>query len=123
MAKEKKIRFAYKQLVGGISMLRLHGELNASNEEKAREGVQRALVKADYKLILELSNGPFARSAGTGLIIDMFTLARDHGGKVVVLSPHNDVLEVFDMVGLPQILDIKFDVESAIACFGPEHIA
>ena len=121
MDKKSKIRFAFNDLPEGIWMLRLNGELNSLNEEKAREAVFRSLEKSDYRLILELSNVPFANSAGTGLIIDAFTIARDNGGKVVVMNPVNDVLEVFDMVGLPQILDVKFGLDAAMECFGPEH--
>jgi len=121
MNNDGKIRFAFKELEEGISMLRLMGELNSLYEQKARHAVERSLKRADYRLIIELSNVTAANSSGTEVLIDAFTLARGHGGKVVVMNPIDEVLDVFNLVGLPQILDVKFGIEAAMESFGPEY--
>ena len=121
MARDKKIGFIFKDLGNGISILRLKGELNSLTEEKVRMAVDNAMEKSGHKLILELSLVPYTNSAGTGLIIDAFKTARDHGGKIVLLNPVDMVLEVFNLVGLPQIVDVKFNLNQALECFGPEY--
>jgi len=121
MSTDNELLHSFKELEDGISMLRLQGELNSLHEDKVRKIVGKALKKSGFRLIIEFSRVPFTNSAGTGLILSAFTTARKHGGKIVLLNPTGMVLELFVLVGLPKVVEIKHNIDEAIACFGPEH--
>jgi anti-anti-sigma regulatory factor len=123
-----------------VSVLKLTGNLDASNYAAVIAKAQEAYDDGARDLLIDLSGVPYVSSAG---LMSLHTVALIFGGyamkngagrpafrsvnaqneKVVrqhtkLLGPQASVAEVLDTVGLRQFLDVHADFEQAIQSFG-----
>ncbi|CAG1008226.1 hypothetical protein ANAEL_03638 [Anaerolineales bacterium] len=123
-----------------VSVMKLTGNLDASNYASVIAKAQEAYDEGTRHLLIDLSGVPYVSSAG---LMSLHTVALFFGGysmkngsgrpafrsvnaqneKVVrqhvkLLSPQPAVEEVLDTVGLKHFLDIYTDLEAAVQSFG-----
>lgn len=83
--------------------VRLEGDLDIEGTEMIEEELIPALEK--YKEIsLNFENVPFVDSSGMGLLLNLVHTLKDVGSKVTVINVKEDVMEVFELLQLPEIL-------------------
>jgi len=123
-----------------VSIMKLTGNLDASNYASVIAKAQETYDEGARHLLIDLSGVPYVSSAG---LMSLHTVALVFGGysvnngsgrpafrsinaqneKVVrqhvkLLSPQPAVEEVLDTVGLKHFLDIYTDLETAVQSFG-----
>lgn len=123
-----------------VAVMRLTGNLDASNYATLIAKAQDAYDEGARNLLIDLSGVPYVSSAGlmslhtVALTFAGYSMKNDSGRpifrsinaqneKVVrqhvkLLSPQSTVEEVLDVVGLKQFLDIYTDLELAVQSFG-----
>lgn len=134
-----QISFSKQQGRVPVSVMRLTGNLDASNYAEVIAKAQDAYDEGARSLLIDLSGVPYVSSAG---LMSLHTVALVFGGysmkngsgrpvfrsvnaeneKVVrqhvkLLNPPPAVEEVLDVVGLKHFLDIYTDHETAVQSF------
>ena len=102
-------------LDNGIILLNASGFLDAYTFVDLEEKVHEVYEKGLNKIIIQLDSLTYISSAGAGVFISTNQMAADAGGKMVILSPSQNVYEVFELLGLTQIFTFTNDLEQAKA--------
>jgi anti-anti-sigma regulatory factor len=135
-----QIAFSKHEELVSVSIMKLTGNLDASNYASVSAKAQEAYDEGARNLLIDLGGVPYVSSAG---LMALHTVALVFGGysmkngagrpafrsvnaqneKVVrqhtkLLSPQSAVEEVLDTVGLKQFLEIYTDLEAAVQSFG-----
>ena len=64
------------------------------------------------KVIMNLENVRFMDSAGIGLIIGRYKQAQSYGGVLEIENASPKLMKIFDMAGLPKIIEFKENEEA-----------
>lgn len=83
-----------------------------SKTKEAVEGGARSLI-------LDLQAVAYIDSATIGCIMDIYRLAKDHGGGLHILAPQARVETMLSMAGVHKIVPIFREEEEALKAFGP----
>lgn len=70
------------------------------------------------KLVLDLRRVLFIDSAGVGALVDAVKRTRDAGGEIRFSGPTAQVKAVLDVVKLEKLVEIRANVDDAVAAFG-----
>ena len=62
------------------------------------------------KVIINLENVKFMDSAGIGLIIGRFKTTKTYGGVLEIENANEKLMKIFEMSGLPKIIDFKENI-------------
>lgn len=74
----------------------------ASELDAAVAGIDTSVTELDF----DLSELDYISSAGLRVLVSTQKMMTSRGGAMRLLSPNEDVYEVFDMTGLAEVLDI-----------------
>ncbi|WML49523.1 STAS domain-containing protein [Neobacillus sp. PS3-34] len=81
----------------------LHGDLDIDSTEVIEEELIPAMEK--YKTVkVNFGNVPFVDSSGMGLLMDLVHTLNDKGTIVTVSDVSDEVMQVFQLLQLPEIL-------------------
>jgi anti-anti-sigma regulatory factor len=123
-----------------VTVMKLAGNLDASNYADVITKAQNAYDEGSRSLLMDLSEVPYVSSAGlmslhsVALIFAGFSLKSKEAGRpafrsinaenaktvrehLKLLCPQPDVEQVLDVVGLKQFLDIYTELETAVQSF------
>ena len=94
-----------KTLNGDELTIALKGELNSTNSNELEQIVSESL-KNVKSLIFDFTNLDYISSAGLRILL-VAKKVMDKQGKMVVLHPNESVMDVFEITGFKDILDIE----------------
>ena len=83
---------------------------------KTREAVDAG----SRSLVLDLQAVSYIDSATIGCIMDIYRLAKDHGGGLHILAPQSRVETMLSMAGVHRIVPIFREEDEAVKGFAPE---
>jgi len=135
-----QISFSKQESRVPVTIMKLAGNLDASNYADVIAEAQSAYDDGARYLLIDLSGVPYVSSAGlmslhsVSLIFADFSMKSKESGRpafrsinaqnekvvrqhVKLLSPQTAVEEVLDVVGLKQFLDVYTDLETAAQSF------
>jgi anti-anti-sigma regulatory factor len=135
-----QISFSKQESRVPVTIMKLAGNLDASNYADVIAKAQNAYDEGSRSLLIDLSEVPYVSSAGlmslhsVALIFAGFSLKSKESGRptfrsinaenaktvrehLKLLSPQPDVEQVLDVVGLKQFLDIYANLETAVQSF------
>jgi len=69
----------------------------------------------NVRVLVDLSKVNYISSIGIPLLVNTAKSVVSRGGKIAFLNPQNKVLQILEMVGVPQLIPIHTDMDSAIA--------
>ncbi|HSH03042.1 MAG TPA: STAS domain-containing protein [Anaerolineae bacterium] len=95
-----------------VDLLTLSGKIDSTTATKLDQTISDLHTKGRKNLVMDLSNVDFLSSAGLRSII---TAHKD--GQLVLVSPSDKVLEVFNLTGLQDRFEIANDTTSAVGSF------
>lgn len=101
-----------------IATVSIKGLLDANTFEDFDESLNDLFNNSTYKVAVDCSSLDYISSAGAGVLIGAMSVAREHGGKIVLVNPKEDVQEVFDLLGISQLFQIARDTDEAIKLLG-----
>jgi len=73
------------------------------------------IAKKGGKLILDLTEVEYTSSAGLQMIHSTYRDIANNVGKMVLVNPQDSVMRVLETGGVPRVIPIFNDLESAIA--------
>ena len=97
----------------GIFVLKVSGYLDAHTFEEFDNAINDLYDADHYKIIVDMEGVDYISSAGCGVFIGALGTAMENGGNIVPAAPSENVREVFDLLGLGQVLTIVDTVEAA----------
>lgn len=67
------------------------------------------------KVIIDLERVKFMDSAGIGLMIGRYKTVKSYGGILEIENANENLMKIFEMSGLPKIIEFKQKDESTVA--------
>jgi len=96
----------------GIYRISISGDVDASSSIHLDEAINSALEENQLKILFDCSNLDYISSAGLGVFVSYVKDFKDRAGKFAFSSLSPEVLNVFKMLGLHEVLHIG-DTENA----------
>ncbi len=109
------MKLQYNELDNGIRLIKLSGALDMNGTYSIEIEFVRQCAGENVRVIVDLSRVNYISSIGIPMLINTARSVSRQGGKMVLLNPQRNVSEVLEITGIPQIITICTDLESAIS--------
>ena len=103
----------YNELENGISLIKLGGKLDIIGTGEIETKFTGYCSGDNVRVIVDLSGVDFLASIGIRLLMLIAKSIATRGGKMVLLNPIPDVHNVLEITGIPAIIPIYSQLESA----------
>ena len=102
---------------GDISVVKLTGEVDASNAMDLRKSLQRLIDSSHTKILVDLKDVNYIDSTGLGILVMAYKLARGRNGSIKFsnVSPH--ISKLFELTNVNKLFEIYQSVEVAEKSF------
>jgi anti-anti-sigma factor len=109
------MKLQYNELDNGIRLLKLIGALDMNGTYSIEIEFVRQCSGENVRVVVDLSKVNYLSSIGIPMLINTAKSVVNQGGKMALLNPQQNVAEVLEITGIPQIIPIYTDLESAKA--------
>lgn len=106
-----------KQIREGIALIQVVGDLDANSYEEMEAKFNEIFDQGCYQLICNLEKVDYISSAGAGVFLGAVDTAEEHQGNIALLRPSKAVQDVFEILGLLEILPCVQTQEEALQFF------
>lgn len=96
-------------------ILKLAGEIDASNSVNVDSSIQDILQNEPKKLLVDCSHLEYISSAGLGVFMSYLEEFQEKNIEMVIYGLKDKVFQVFHILGLDQLIVIKQDKIAALA--------
>jgi anti-sigma B factor antagonist len=103
----------YSELESGIRLIKLKGQLDIIGTSQIETKFAGYCAGDKARVIVDLSEVDFLASIGIRLLTLTAKSIASRDGKMVLLNPTPDVQHVLEMTGIPPIIPIYSQLESA----------
>ena len=107
------MKLQYSELDGGIRLIKLSGALDMNGTYSIEIEFVRQCAGEHVRVIVDLSRVNYISSIGIPMLINTAKSIASQGGKMVLLNPQRNVAEVLEITGIPLIIPVYTDLESA----------
>ena len=97
-----------------VSIVELHGEINASAEKILNEAYAEAEAGELDVILLDFHDVKYINSTGIALIVSLLARARKQHRRLLACGLHQHYVELFNITRLADFLDIFPDESSAL---------
>ena len=108
------MKLDYTELDNGIRLIKLNGSLDLNGTYSIEVQFVRHCTGENVRVLVDLSKVNYISSIGIPLLVNTAKSVVSRGGKMVFLNPQDKVLQVLELVGLPQMIPIHTDMDAAI---------
>lgn len=105
----------YSELENNVRLLKLIGKLDINGVEAIESQFTGYCGGEHSRVLVDLSEVEFLASIGIRLLMVNAKFVLNHGGRIVLLRPTPDVRHVLEISGIPSVIPIYDDLESAEA--------
>lgn len=105
----------YSELNNGIRVIKLNGELDILGTGAIETKFAGYCAGENPRVVVDLSEVSFLASIGIRLLMLTAKSIASRGGKMALLNPIPDVKGVLEITGIPAIIPIYAQLESAEA--------
>ena len=95
----------------GVRIFTLEGRVDSEGAVDLDLALQSAVSEGKYKLVLEMAEIRYINSAGLRTLVQLHKRLKRQGGSLTIVNPPDNVIRLFDLVGLDTIFDIHFDAQ------------
>lgn len=95
-------------------VLRLEGEVDASNSVELDLAIQQLMADNTKKILVDGSSLEYISSAGLGVFMSYLEDFQDNGVRFAIFGLSNKVRNVFHILGLDQLLTIEDEEQGAL---------
>lgn len=103
----------YSEMDNGIHLIRLSGTLDIIGTGEIETKFAAFCSGNNNRVIVDLSEVDFLASIGIRLLTLTAKSLTSRGGKMVLLNPNPDVQDVLEITGIPAIIPVYSNLESA----------
>jgi anti-sigma B factor antagonist len=108
------MKIEYTELEDGIRLIKLSGRLDLNGTYSVEIQFVRHCDGENARVLVDLSDVSFLSSVGIPMLVNTARSVVKRGGKIAFLRPSENVIRVLDLVGVPQVIPIYDDLDSAI---------
>ena len=101
----------------GYTTLSPVGELDANSSIEMDAMIWKLIDRAEYKIHIDLSELEYISSAGLGVFISFLQELKAGGGKFVFSGLSENIMQVFKLLGLHNVMEIVDTAEDAANAF------
>jgi anti-anti-sigma factor len=105
----------HHEFENGITALKPIGILDVQGVDAIEAKFAGYSTGDKSKVLVDLSEVPFLTSIGIRLMVTTAKSVANRGGKLVILSPNENVKGVLEMTGIMDIIPVHMDPQEAIA--------
>lgn len=105
----------YSELDDGIRLIKLNGALDMNGTYAIEVEFVRHCTGKDLRVLVDLSKVHYISSIGIPMLVNSAKSIARQGGKMALLNPQQAVVEILDIAGIPPIIPLYFDLQSAKA--------
>jgi anti-sigma B factor antagonist len=109
------MRLQYSELDGNIRLIKLSGALDIYGVSDVEVDFVRLCTGDNICVLVDLSRVNYISSIGIPLLVNSAKSLARQGGKMVLLSPKKPVENVLELTGIPLIIPIYQNVETAVS--------
>lgn len=91
--------------------------LNALVAEQVKEELKALFNKPNTQVVINLEGVQFIDSSGFGVFLSVLKVAANNGGKFRICNVSHDVMELFKLLQLHNVFDIRNTVDDCINNF------
>ena len=90
-------------------ILELEGRLDTNNSRELEEKIENLFEDEKYNIVLDFKNVSYVSSSGLRVLLGAQKKISAGGseGKMVIKNPNEDTLEIFEITGFSNILNIE----------------
>ncbi len=103
-----------------ITVLNINGEVDASSSIQLDDSLGAVVSSGDLKILIDCSGLNYISSAGLGVFMSYIDDINTKNIKLAFVGPNDKVMNVFDILGLDQLLTIVKTKEEAISKINEE---
>jgi len=105
----------FNELENGIRLIKFIGALDLTGSYGIEVEFVRHCQGDNVRVLADLSEVDYISSIGVHMLVNAANSIARRGGKIALLNPQRDVMDVLEIIGIPQIIPIYSDLESAKA--------
>ena len=99
----------------GLRLIILNGQLDGTGVYNVEVDFIRTCVEGNHNVLVDLSNVSYISSIGIPMLVNKARSVMARGGKLGLLNPQRNVLDVLELVGVSMMLPIYYDLKTATA--------
>ncbi len=99
----------------GMLVIVLEGEIDASSSIHLDDAISQAMDAEHKKLLIDCNRLMYISSAGLGVFMSYIEDFKSQDVQMVLFGLNKNVMGVFEILGLDQLLEIATDLEGAKA--------
>jgi anti-anti-sigma factor len=104
------MKIQVSELEHGLHLVTLNGILDSHGVYGVEVDFVRYCVEGRYNVLVDISMVSYISSIGIPMLIHTAKLVRARGGKIALLKPQHNVADVLELVGVPRIIPIYYDL-------------
>lgn len=108
------MKLQHRELEDGIRLIELHGKLDSYGVNEIDQAFIHHCTGDKLRVLVDLSHVSYISSIGIPMLINAAKSLLHRGGKMVLLCPQKYVADVLAMVGIPLIIPMFDNLQSAI---------
>lgn len=98
----------------GYHVLKVSESIHFDTAKEFRECLNEAAEKKITKLLIDLSQAEIIYSSGLTDIVGCYTRLKASGGRLIIVSPTENVSKLLKLLGLDKLISIANSMEEAI---------
>ena len=100
---------------GGVPVVRVHGEIDASNARDIADRLRAGLTNRSNALVVDLSPTTYLDSAGINLLVALGEeMARRQQRLALVVDPGSPIARMVSITGLDRVLAVRATLPEAV---------
>lgn len=103
-----------KSTLDGLSVLALDGYLDAHTAPQFEKAVEEEYSAGRVRIVVDCAKLTYISSAGLGVFMSFVEEIREAGGDIKICGLTPKVLQVFEILGFPDIFDIVDNLPAAV---------
>jgi anti-anti-sigma factor len=109
------MKLQYSELENGIRLIKLVGKLDSNGTYDIEIEFIRSCGGDKARILVDVSKVNYISSIAIPLLVNTARSVANRGGRLGLLNPQRNVLDVLELVGVSQRLPIYYDLKSAMA--------
>ncbi|HMU94303.1 MAG TPA: STAS domain-containing protein [Anaerolineales bacterium] len=102
-------------LENGIRLIKLVGKLDSNGTYAIEIEFIKSCAGEKPRILVDLSKVNYISSIGIPMLVNTARSVMARGGKLGLLNPQRNVLDVLELVGVSMMLPIYYDLKTATA--------
>lgn len=107
------MKLQVSELDGGILLIALQGKMDSAGVYTVEMDFIRHCSGSGKRILVDVSRVSYISSIGIPMLVNTAKVLMTQNGKMALLNPQKDVLNVLEMVGVSRIIPVFHDLKMA----------